>query len=51
MHQLLFRYLFRVNFALVKEITNSKVKLLVEEMDVKQARLFSLLNLVEFIDK
>ncbi|NOR49339.1 MAG: hypothetical protein GQ533_15060 [Methanosarcinaceae archaeon] len=34
-----------IRFALVKEKTNSKVKLVVEEMSSKQARLFSQLDM------
>ena len=34
-----------IRFALVKEKTNSKVKLVVEEMSSKQARLFSQMDM------
>jgi hypothetical protein len=35
---------------LVKEKTNSKIKLVVEEMNSKQARLFSLLDLGVYME-
>ena len=38
-----------IRLALVKEKTNSKVKLVVEEMNSKQARLFSLLDLAKYM--
>jgi len=39
-----------IRLALVKEKTNSKVKLIVEEMNSKHAGLFSLLDLGEYMD-
>jgi transposase len=39
-----------IRFALVQGNVSGKVEMVVEEMDVKQARLFSLLNLGEFMD-
>jgi hypothetical protein len=38
------------SLALVQGNASGKVEMVVEEMDVKQARLFSLLNLGEFMD-
>ena len=40
-----------IRVALVKGKTGSKVDLVVEEMDAKQARLFSLLDLGKFMGK
>ncbi|MGP8320409.1 MAG: IS1634 family transposase, partial [Methanosarcinaceae archaeon] len=39
-----------IRLALVQGYASGKVEMVVEEMDVKQARLFSLLNLGEFMD-
>ena len=38
-----------IRLALVQEKTDRNVEMIVEEMDAKQARLFSLLGLGEFI--
>ena len=40
-----------IRLALVKSKTGDKVVLVVEEMDAKQSRLFSLLDLGEFMGK